>query len=64
MSRKQPYVKLCLGPAGVKAKRKSSILGGTVISDFVSPIDNHRYVVIECAKATAEAKAPEGVPDV
>ena len=55
MSRNR-IVKLCMGPAEAKKSRRSAILGGTVISDYVDPVDNQRYVVVECAKPAVAAK--------
>jgi hypothetical protein len=55
---KQAIVKLCMGPGG-KQSRRSAILGGKVIADYVSTDDSQRYVVIErsVAKAPAAKKA-------
>ena len=54
---KQAIVKLNLGPSNGKQSRRSAILGGKVIADYVSTEDNQRYVVIE--RSVAKAVAPK-----
>lgn len=54
MASKQKFAKLNLGPAGAKVSRRSAILGGKVVADYVSPDDNQRYVVVECSQAATK----------
>ena len=56
---KQAIVKLCMGPSNGKQSRRSAILGGKVIADYVSTEDNQRYVVIERSVAKAPAAKPK-----
>ena len=64
MSRKSPFVKLSLLPVGM-SKRRSPILGGTVVADYEQ--GGERVVVIECSAAQpkparkAKAKPQEQV---
>ena len=66
---KQAIVKLCMGPSNGKQSRRSAILGGKVIADYVSTEDNQRYVVIERSVAKVPAVKPkkqarsEAMPD-
>ena len=69
MSRKAPYVKLSMGPAS-PMKRRSPILGGTVVADYVDGKDHQRYIVVECATDVApkpvrkqKAKAATAEPE-
>ncbi|MGA8146407.1 MAG: hypothetical protein WB870_02390 [Gallionellaceae bacterium] len=47
-------MKLSLAPSGV-SKRRSPILGGTVVADYEA--DGQRVVVIECAASAAPKPA-------
>jgi len=55
---KQAIVKLCMGPGG-KQSRRSAILGGKVIADYVSTDDSQRYVVIERSVPAKPAAKPK-----
>lgn len=56
---KSAIVKLCMGPSNGKQSRRSAILGGKVIADYVSTEDNQRYVVVE--RTPAKAAVPKRI---
>lgn len=59
MASKQRYRKLCLGPggSGERVTARNSVIGMTVVGDYVSPADAQRYLLLERPDAAAPSPA-------